>query len=49
VEAIPQTLDATNLKHLRVGERVNIELDLIGKYLFNFIKHSKSYSFQIKD
>jgi len=40
VEVIPQTLAATNLKLLRVGERVNIELDLIGKYLFNFQKHS---------
>lgn len=41
VEIIPQTLAATNLKHLRVGERVNIELDLIGKYLYNFFKTKK--------
>ncbi|MCJ7482128.1 MAG: riboflavin synthase [Thermodesulfovibrionales bacterium] len=40
VEIIPQTLAATNLKLLRVGERVNIELDLIGKYLYNFQKHT---------
>ncbi|MFH2107986.1 MAG: riboflavin synthase [Chrysiogenia bacterium] len=40
VEAIPQTLATTNLKLLRVGQRVNIELDLIGKYLYNFQKHS---------
>jgi len=40
VEIIPQTLATTNLKHLRVGERVNIELDQIGKYLYNFQKHS---------
>jgi riboflavin synthase len=39
VEIIPQTLATTNLKQLRVGERVNIELDLIGKYLYNFQKH----------
>ena len=39
VEIIPQTLAATNLGLLRVGERVNIELDLIGKYLHNFSKH----------
>jgi riboflavin synthase len=39
VEIIPQTLAVTNLKHLRVGERVNIELDLIGKYLYNFQKN----------
>jgi riboflavin synthase len=36
VEIIPQTLAVTNLKHLRVGDRVNIELDQIGKYLYNF-------------
>lgn len=32
---IPHTLVATNLKYLRVGQRVNVELDLIGKYLYN--------------
>jgi riboflavin synthase len=36
VEVIPHTLDATNLKLLKVGDRVNLELDLIGKYLYNF-------------
>jgi riboflavin synthase len=39
VEIIPQTLAVTNLNHLRVGERVNIELDMIGKYLYNFQKN----------
>jgi len=38
VEIIPQTLATSNLRLLRVGERVNIELDQIGKYLFNFQK-----------
>ncbi|MCX6558480.1 MAG: riboflavin synthase [Candidatus Aminicenantes bacterium] len=41
VEIIPHTLASTNLRLLRVGQRVNIELDLIGKYLYNFQKHSK--------
>jgi riboflavin synthase len=41
VEAIPQTLATTNLKQLRVGQRVNIELDLIGKYLYNFYQTKK--------
>ena len=36
VEVIPLTLEKTNLKFLRPGERVNIELDLVGKYLYNF-------------
>ncbi|MEN8154293.1 MAG: riboflavin synthase [Acidobacteriota bacterium] len=35
VEVLPLTLDVTNLKYLKIGERVNIELDLIGKYLYN--------------
>lgn len=35
VEVIPHTLNNTNFKYLKVGERVNIELDLIGKYLYN--------------
>jgi riboflavin synthase len=35
VAVIPHTLRATNLKYLKTGERVNIELDLIGKYLYN--------------
>lgn len=38
VEIIPHTLVSTNLQFLRIGQRVNIELDLIGKYLFNFQK-----------
>ena len=33
VEIIPQTLATTNLKLLRLGERLNIERDMIGKYL----------------
>jgi riboflavin synthase len=40
VEIIPQTLASTNLDLLKVGQRVNIELDQIGKYLYNFFKHS---------
>ncbi len=40
VEIIPQTLAVTNLRLLRVGERVNIELDQVAKYLYNFQKHS---------
>lgn len=35
VAVIPHTLNSTNLKYLKTGERVNIELDLIGKYLYN--------------
>lgn len=35
VEIIPHTLAASNLKVLKVGDRVNLELDLIGKYIYN--------------
>jgi len=35
VDIIPHTLGNTNLKYLKIGERVNLELDLIGKYLYN--------------
>lgn len=36
VDVIPHTLKSTSLGTLRIGERVQIELDLIGKYLYNF-------------
>jgi riboflavin synthase len=39
VEIIPHSLAATNLRFLKAGQRVNIELDLIGKYLYNFQKY----------
>ncbi|MCP5052867.1 MAG: riboflavin synthase [bacterium] len=35
VEVIPHSLESTNLKYLKIGERVNVELDLMGKYLYN--------------
>lgn len=40
VEVIPQTLASTNLRLLRAGDRVNVELDLLGKYLYRFAKKS---------
>ena len=39
VAIIPFTLQHTNLRVHRVGDRVNIETDLIGKYVHKFIKH----------
>jgi riboflavin synthase len=41
VEIIPHTLTSTNFQFLRIGQRVNIELDLIGKYLYNFYQTKK--------
>jgi riboflavin synthase len=36
VEVIPHTIASTNLRYLKIRERVNLELDLMGKYLYNF-------------
>jgi riboflavin synthase len=37
VELIPATLDTTNLGLLRPGDGVNIECDMIGKYVYNWL------------
>ncbi len=33
---IPHTLKLTNLKNLKINDRVNIELDIFGKYLYKY-------------
>jgi riboflavin synthase len=33
VNLIPHTLGATNLQHLRVGAKVNLEVDLLARYI----------------
>ena len=38
VSLITHTLDVTNFSSLRVGDKINIEVDLIAKYLEAFIK-----------
>jgi riboflavin synthase len=38
VAIIPFTLQHTNLRVRRVGDKVNIETDLIGKYVYQFLK-----------
>lgn len=38
VALIPFTLSHTNLRGRRVGDKVNIETDLIGKYVQNFMR-----------
>ena len=35
---IPFTLQHTNLRARRVGDKVNLETDLIGKYVQNFVR-----------
>ncbi|NIM14631.1 MAG: riboflavin synthase [Candidatus Aminicenantes bacterium] len=44
VEVIPHTLDTTNLQYVKVGERLNLELDLIGKYLYNLVSNTGDWA-----
>jgi len=41
VELIPATLEETNLGRLQPGARVNLECDIIGKYVYNFMSRSR--------
>lgn len=41
ISVIPFTLNATNLHALNKGDSVNIETDIIGKYLYQFQKESE--------
>jgi riboflavin synthase len=41
VEIIPVTLEQTNLGGLKRGNAVNIECDMIGKYVYNWVSGSK--------
>jgi riboflavin synthase len=41
VEVIPVTLAATNLGDLAVGGEANIECDMIGKYVYNWLSQTK--------
>lgn len=42
VAIIPYTIEHTNFKTLEVGKRVNLEFDIIGKYLARIIEIQKS-------
>jgi len=37
VELVPATLKSTNLAALRPGDAVNLECDIVGKYVYNFL------------
>jgi riboflavin synthase len=39
VELIPLTLEKSNLGDLRPGEEANVECDMIGKYVYNWLTH----------
>ena len=34
---IPHTLKLTNLKNLRVNDIVNVEIDILAKYIYKFL------------
>jgi riboflavin synthase len=41
VSIIPHTWDVTTFKNLRVGDRANVEFDMLGKYVERLLKHRK--------
>jgi riboflavin synthase len=45
---IPHTLEETNLKYRKVGDTVNIEFDIIGKYVFNMLKNRKDTNLSLE-
>jgi riboflavin synthase len=41
VSIIPHTWEVTTFRHLRVGARVNVEFDMLGKYVERFLKRRR--------
>jgi len=44
VELIPLTVAKSNLQDIKPGTRVNLECDIIGKYVYNWISRGKNRS-----
>jgi riboflavin synthase len=42
INLIPHTIEATTLKHLKAGSRVNLEIDLIARYVERMLSLNKS-------
>lgn len=40
VTVIPYTFEHTDFKHLQQGDAVNLEFDMIGKYIYRFLKQA---------
>ena len=40
IAIIPKTWEVTNLSHLKPGDEVNLEVDIIGKYVERLLAHS---------
>src|SRR5699024_3610968 len=49
VSIIPHTLDHTTLKDRKIGEQVNLECDMIGKYIEKFVHQRKPTSHLTQD
>lgn len=43
VAIIPYTWDFTNMKNLKIGDTVNLEFDIIGKYVNKLMKNNAAY------
>lgn len=41
VAIIPETILKTNLAHWQIGTLINVEVDMIGKYVENYLKEAK--------
>jgi len=46
VAVIPHSFSQTNLAHLKIGDWVNIEGDILGKYVEKLIQHPRSFGSQ---
>ncbi len=46
---IPKTLESTNLKNLKIGDIVNIEYDIIGKYIQKFTNQKEEITYEFLD
>jgi len=44
VAIIPYTYEHTNLKALKKGDKVNIEFDIVGKYIINYLEKTNASS-----
>jgi riboflavin synthase len=42
IAIIPKTWEVTNLSHLKPGDDVNIEVDVLGKYIERLLRHGSS-------
>ena len=41
VNIIPHTLKSTNFNKIKIGELLNIEVDMIARYTLNYLKMTK--------